>query len=122
MKSNTKIEKQLNRKTNAELVKTIILAKKNDDWREIAEILSGPRKNRKNINLEDLDEKSNEGETIVIPGKVLSQGELNKKIKVVALNFSEKAKEKLLKTKSEVSSILEEIKKNPKGEKVRIIK
>lgn len=122
MKSKTLIEKQLNRKTNSEIVKTIILAKKNDDWKEIAEILSGPRKNRKNMNLEEIDKISQGGETIVIPGKVLSQGELNKKIKIVALNFSEKAKEKLLKTKSEVSSIIEEIKKNPKGNKVKIIR
>jgi large subunit ribosomal protein L18e len=122
MKSKTLIEKQLNRKTNTELVKTIIVAKKNENWRKIAEILSGPRKNRKNINLEKIEEISKEEETIVIPGKVLSQGELNKKIKIVALNFSEKAKEKLLKTKSEFLSILEEIKKNPKAKGIKILK
>ncbi len=122
MKSKTLIEKQLRRKTNVELVKTIILAKKNDNWKEIGEILSGPRKNLKNINLEEIDKISQDGETIVIPGKVLSQGELNKKIKIVALNFSKKAKEKLLKTKSEVSSMLEEIKKNPKAKGIKILK
>jgi len=122
MKSKTLIEKQLNRKTNKELVETIIVAKKNDNWREIAEILSGPRKNRKNINLEEIDKKSKEGETIVIPGKVLSQGKIEKKLKIIALNFSEKAKEKLLKAKCEVSSIFEEIKKNPEAKGIKILK
>ncbi len=122
MKSKTLIEKQLQRKKNSELVKTIIAAKKNDSWIEIAKILSGPRKKRVEINLEDISKKAEEGETIVIPGKVLSQGEFNKKVKIIALNFSEKAKEKLLKAKCEVFSILEEIKLNPEAKGIRILK
>lgn len=122
MKSNTKIEKQLKRKTNSELVETIIAAKKKDKWKEVAEVFSGSRKNRKNMNLEDIEKVAEKGETIVILGKVLSQGELNKKLKVVAFDFSDKAKEKLKSAGCDFSSILEEIKSNPKAEKVRIIK
>ena len=122
MKSKTLIGKQLKRKKNVELVKTIIAAKKNNGWIGVAKILSGPRRNRVDINLEEINKKTEEGETIVIPGKVLSQGELNKKIKVIALSFSEKAREKLLNFKCEVSNILEEIKKNPEAKGVRIIK
>lgn len=48
---------------------------------------------------------------VVIPGKVLSQGEIKKKIRVVAYKFSEKAKEKLLKEKIQISSIMDEIKR-----------
>lgn len=122
MKSKTKIEKQIKRKNNPELVKTIIIAKKNDGWLEVASILSGPRRKRMNVNLEKIDKETKDGETVVIPGKVLSQGEINKKLKIIALKFSEKAKEKLLKSKSEVLSIIEEIKKNPKAKGVRILK
>jgi len=122
MKSKTLIEKQLKRKTNTELVKTIIATKKNKNWLKIAEILSGPRKNRKNINLEKLNEESADGKTIVIPGKVLSQGGIRKKMKVAALGFSEKAKEKLLKAKCDISDILEEIKKNPEAKGIKILK
>lgn len=122
MKTNTKIEKQLKRKTNTELVETIIASKKNIKWRKIAEVFSGSRKNRKNMNLEDLEKEAKQGEIIVIPGKVLSQGELNKKIKIRAFDFSEKAKEKLKSAGCDFSSILEEIKSNPKADKVRIIK
>ena len=122
MKTKTLIDKQLKRKKNIELVKTIIAAKKNDGWLEIAGILSGPRGKRIDMNLEEINKKIENEETIVIPGKILSQGEINKKVKVIALSFSEKAKEKLLKAKCEVSSILEEIKKNPQAKDVRILK
>lgn len=59
--------------------------------------------------------------TIAVPGKVLSQGEIDKKIKLVALGFSEKAREKLLESKCEIKNILEEIKKNPNAKGVRIL-
>ena len=122
MKSKTSIEKRMQRKKNAKSVKTIIAAKKSESWLEVARILSNPRRKRVNINLEKINKESKEGDIIVIPGKVLSQGEINKKIRVVALNFSEKAKEKLLKSKSEILSIFEEIKKNPQAKGVKILK
>lgn len=122
MKSKTLIEKQTKKKTNPELVKTIITAKKKDNWNEISRILSGPRRQRINKNLDKINQEAKEGEIIVVPGKVLSQGELNKKIKISALSFSEKAKEKLVKSKIECSSILEEIKKNPEAKGIKILK
>lgn len=121
MKSKSKIEKQLKRKTNPELVKTIIEAKKKKEWNEIAEILSSPGVNKICINLDKINEKIKEGEIIVVPGKVLSEGEIDKKVKIVAFNFSEKAKEKILKNKGETLTILEEIKKNPEAKNIRIL-
>jgi len=121
MKSKSLIKKQTKRKTSKMLVETIIATKKNKNWSKIAEILSSPRKNKININLEKIDKETKQGDVVVIPGKVLSQGDINKKIKVVALNFSEKAKDKLLKSKCEVSTILEEIKKNPEAKEIRIL-
>lgn len=121
MKTKSKIEKQLQRKRNSKLIETIIACKKNKAWLKVAEILSGPRKNRTNINLEELNKKVKEEKTIVVPGKVLSQGELDKKIKIVALGFSEKAEEKLKKSGTETLTILEEIKKNPEAKGVKIL-
>jgi large subunit ribosomal protein L18e len=121
MKSKSKIEKQLQRKTNSSLVETIIACKKNKNWIRVAEILSGPRKNRTNLNLEELNKKVEKEKSVVIPGKILSQGELDKKIKVVALSFSEKAKEKLNKAGSETLTILEEIKKNSEAKGIKIL-
>ncbi len=121
MKTKSKIEKQLQKKTNPELVKTIIKSKKNKNWIKIAEILSGSRKKRINLNLDKLNDLGDNAKTIVIPGKILSQGNLEKKIKIVALNFSEKAKEKIKKSGSESLTILEEIKSNPEAKGVKII-
>ncbi|MFQ5531037.1 MAG: 50S ribosomal protein L18e [Candidatus Nanoarchaeia archaeon] len=120
-KSKTLIGKQLQRKKNQSLVEAIISAKKKTNWLKIAEILSRPRRKSININLNQIEKDSKHGEVIVIPGKVLSQGEINKKVKIVALKFSEKTKEKLNKARIEFSTINEEIKKNPEGKGIKIL-
>ena len=121
MKSLTKIKKQIQRKTNSELVETILKAAKSEKWLEIARIISGPRRKRMNLNLDEIEKIAKEGEAIVVPGKVLSQGEIKKKIKIIALAFSENAMEKLSKAKKDFLTIAEEIKKNPDAKGIRII-
>ena len=121
MKSNTKINDQLRRKRNPELVDTIIQARKNGAWKRVSEILSSPRKNKMEKNLNKINEESKEGETVIIPGKVLSMGELNKKIKIIAFGFSKSAEEKILKAGGKISTILDEIKKNPDAKGVKIL-
>jgi len=121
MKSNTKINEQTKKKTNPELVGAIIAAKKNEAWKRVAEILSSPRKNKREENLTKINAEAKEGDVIVVPGKVLSMGELNKKIKVVALSFSKGAEEKILKANSTISTIVDEIKKNPTAKAVKIL-
>ena len=122
MKSKKKIEKQMKRKGSLELVETIIAAKKNKKWNGIADVLSSPRKNKIIVNLDRINRETKDGELVVIPGKVLSHGDINKKIKLVALNFSEEAREKLLNAKCELISILSEIKKNPEAKGIKVIK
>ena len=122
MKTKTKIDEQLKRKNNSELVDTIIAAKKKKAWLEIAAILSSPRVKKINVNLDKINEKAKDGELIVVPGKVLSEGELNKKVKIIAFSFSEKAKEKILNSHGEILNIMDEIKKNPDAKGVKIIK
>ncbi len=121
MKSKTKISKQAFKKTNPKLVETILACKKNKDWLKIASIISGPKKNRININLEEISKNIKNGKKIIIPGKILSQGDLNKKVEIIALSFSEKAKEKLNKAGIKFSNIIEEIKKNPDAKDVEIL-
>ncbi len=122
MISKTKISKRIRRKTDPVIEETIILAKKNKGWVKIAQIISGSKRSYAAVNLKEIDENSSEGDTLIIPGKVLGIGEVTKKIRVCALDFSESAKEKLVKTKSEMVSLLEEIKKNPKAEGVKILR
>ncbi|HIG52336.1 TPA: 50S ribosomal protein L18e [Candidatus Pacearchaeota archaeon] len=122
MISKTKINKRLRKKGDLELIETILEAKKNREWIKLAKLISGPRKNYPAVNLKRIENETSEGDTIVIPGKVLGSGEINKKIRVCALNFSENAKRKLAINKSEVIRLIEEIKKNPKAEGVKLIK
>lgn len=113
--------KQLQKKTNPSIVETILAAKKHENWIKVAGILSGPRRKSIDFNLQEINKNAKEGESILIPGKVLSQGEVDKKIRIVALGFSGKAKEKLSKSKNEVVTIIEEIKKNPGAKDLRIM-
>lgn len=120
--SKTSLKNRLSRKTHPELIETISSIIKNPAWNEVAKILSGPTRKFSAINLSGIDENTKVGDTILIPGKVLSGGTLSKKIRVVALSFSESAKEKAAASKSELVTIKEEIKKNPKFEGVKILK
>lgn len=122
MKSKTKIDKQIKKKTSKKLVETIINLKKHDGWLDVARVLSGSRKNMVNFNLEKINNKAKEGEIVIIPGKVLSQGDVDKKIKIIAFGFSKKAEEKLSKSKIKFSHINEEIKINPTAKGIKILK
>ena len=118
MISKTKIEKGLKKKTDLYLVETIIKLKKTRP--EVAKALAMPRSRWKYINLEDIDKKTKTGEKILVIGKVLGDGDLSKKIKIVAWNISKKAMEKIKKSKSEAVLIFDEIKKNPELKELKI--
>lgn len=122
MLSKTKIKSRLRRKTNPEIALTIKLAAKNEKWFPLAKILSGPSSNYSSINLSKIDRDSKTGDTIIIPGKVLSQGNLSKKLKICSLSISKTAHEKMKETKSEFSPLYQEIKKNPKAEGLKILR
>ena len=121
MKSKTLIDNQAKRKLNSELVETILNAKKNEKWTRIAGILASPRRNKVIANLEEIDKESKEGDTILVPGKILGKGDIGKKLRIVALSFSEEARRKLKDKKCEIVTIKEEIKVNPKAQGVKLI-
>ena len=118
MISKTRIEERISNKRNPEIVDTIELAKEKG-FLEIAKKLSGPKSNYINLNIEELNQLKDD--KILIAGKVLGNGEIKGKKKVIALGFSQSAKEKLKKAGCEVKTIMQEIKDNPKLEGVKII-
>ena len=115
--SKTKIEKRLRKKTNPELVDTLIKLKKTNP--EIAKLLAFPVKRQISKNLSDLNESDKD---VVVPGKVLSQGDLVKKKKIVAWSASEKAIEKIKKFGGEFVFLKDEIKKNEKLNGLEIVR
>jgi len=122
MISKTRIKERMRRKTNPEIVETIINAKRTQEWTRVSELLASPSRNAIKINLRRIDAETTEGDTIIIPGKVLGTGEITKKIRIGALQFSESAREKLRGKKCEIVTINEEIKKNPKAQGIKILK
>ena len=72
-------------------------------WKDIAKRVLKPTRNNTIVNVEKigvLTEKF-KGKTLVIPGKLLSKGEINVKSKVVAVSASPKAIEKIVEAKGE---------------------
>lgn len=91
--------------------------KKAKIWRRIADELDKSTRRMREVNIEKINRVTKEGETIIVPGKVLGEGEIKHKINVAAYKFSESAKSKL----KNYMLIEELMEKNPKGSKVRII-
>lgn len=81
------------------LDKLYLTYKKNnkDIYKRIAEILGSSRRKSVSVNLSKLEKLSNvsEGSIVVVPGKILGVGNLNKKITIYAYSFSSSVKEKL---------------------------
>lgn len=90
-------------------------------WYTIAEKLEKPRRKRVEVNLSKIERYCSKGETVIVPGVVLGSGNLTKPVIIAAWRFSEKAKEKIKKSKGKVLTIEELLKTNPKGSNVRIM-
>lgn len=118
MISKNQISNRAKKKKNLEIIEIINLAKKKN-LLELAKKLSAPRSQYKSINLDEL-EKINKNNVIVI-GKVLGSGDINKSIKIAALDFSEQAKEKLKNANCSIESIKSFLDKNSKLEGVELL-
>ncbi|MDE1851473.1 MAG: hypothetical protein KGH69_02165 [Candidatus Micrarchaeota archaeon] len=70
-------------------------------------IASMPKRSRIKVNLNKLDLLSKDGESIIVPGKVLGDGTLTKKIRISAVDYSESALAKLKESKSSIVGIAE---------------
>src|SRR3989344_3112459 len=90
-------------------------------WKSIALDLETPTEKRAAVNLSKIDRYTENEDVVVVPGKVLSMGSLSKKITIAAYNYSREALEKIKASGSKAISINELAKKNPKGNKIKII-
>jgi len=113
--------------TNPELIKLIRFlreqSRKNnvEIWKDVAERLSKPRRKRITVNISRLNRYTEKKETIVVPGKVVGTGKINHPITVAAFAFSETAKEKVKAARGRTLSVVQLIKKNPKGSNIKMI-
>jgi large subunit ribosomal protein L18e len=91
-------------------------------WRDIAKRLEKPRRNWAETNLSKLDRYAKDGETIIVPGKVLAAGSISKKITVAAYNFSEAAQAAIVASGGKTMTLAELMAANPKGSNARIMR
>lgn len=89
-------------------------------WRAVAYHLSKPRRERVEVNLSRINRYAEDGDMVVVPGKVLGSGELTKKVTVAAWKFSRTAMVKL-RSAGEAITIEELLQRNPEGKGVKII-
>ncbi len=90
-------------------------------WRRVAQDLSRSTRQRRVVNLYKINKYAKADETILVPGKVLSLGDVDKKVTVAAYQFSEAAKAKIEGKQGVTLTIKELLEKNPDGKKVRIL-
>ena len=113
--------------TNIYLRKLIHMLKKEgrknnaNIWIYVAELLNRPTRKRVEVNLGKLQKYTKDGDTVIIPGKLLGSGIFNRKITIAVWRYSQSAKEKVEKAGSKIIGIEELLKANPKGSNVKII-
>lgn len=116
-----------NPKTNPVLITLINDLKKQANekdaviWKDIAKRLEKSLRNWPEVNLDRISKYIGEKETALIPGKVLSAGDLTKKVTIAAWSFSNRAQEKITKSGGKTISINDLMKSNPDGKNIRIL-
>src|SRR3989338_2294511 len=94
-------------KDNAQLVSAIhtLDHQKKGIWKKVAYELAKPRRKRIEVNLSKIDIYSKDGDVILVPGKVLGSGNLNKKVTVAAFSFSGSARQLLSQAGAKILSL-----------------
>lgn len=114
-------------KTNPRLASLIAelhrIAREEDSgvWADIADRLEKPRRTHAEVNLGRIERYAREDETVVVPGKVLGSGVLQKPVTVAAVDFSGTAKTKIEQVGATMA-LEEALERNPEGSGVRVIR
>lgn len=89
-------------------------------FKAVADKLSSPASQRPQVNLSRIEKYSKEEETVIVPGKLLGDGNIAKKVTVVAFTASEGAIKKLEKAGGKFISIRDYIANKPDA-KIKIL-
>ncbi|MCU4718300.1 50S ribosomal protein L18e [Halapricum hydrolyticum] len=92
-----------------------------DVWGDVADRLEKPRRTHAEVNLGRIERYAQEDETVVVPGKVLGSGVLQKDVTVAAVDFSSSAETKIEQV-GETVSLEQAVQNNPDGSNVRVIR
>jgi large subunit ribosomal protein L18e len=90
-------------------------------WETITKELEIPRRVRREVNVSRISRYGDEGKIIIIPGKVLGAGKIEKRLTVAALSFSQQAKRKIEEAGGKCLMIENVLESNPKGDNIQLI-
>ena len=90
-------------------------------WRALERELARPRRNRREVNVGALADKTDDGQVIVVPGKVLGSGEIGHKLTLCAITISESASKKIVASGGKLVSLSNLVEQYPDGKGVRVI-
>ena len=93
-----------------------------DVWRDVAERLEKPRRTHAEVNLGRIERYARDDETVVVPGKVLGSGVLQKGLTVAAVDFSGAAETKIRQADGQPIRLEQALDQNPQGTNVRVIR
>jgi large subunit ribosomal protein L18e len=89
-------------------------------WKRVAVELEKSSRSQRVVNLSKIEKYTEDNDVIVVPGKLLSGGELTKKVTIIAYSYSQQAFNKIG-SKAHVISIEEGLKKYPNAKNIKII-
>jgi len=113
-------------KENSELVRLIVELRRAARsqhapiWSTVADRLERPRHQVTPVNVGHLDRLTESGETVVVPGKLLAEGGLSKKLTVAAVAYSKEARTKIHAAGGVAISVHDLLKTKPDGTGVRL--
>ena len=87
-------------------------------WKRVLELSEVPARSRKTVNLYKINRYSAEGDSIIVPGKVLGEGQMEHKISITAMEFSARALSNLKSSQCRVRKLDEILKE--KGLRIMI--
>ena len=90
-------------------------------WRDLARRLEKSTRSQTEVNLSRINRHTSDDEIVLVPGKVLGSGALDHKVQVAALDFSQKAEDKITSAGGKCLDITLLMEENPTGSGVKII-
>ena len=120
-------QKSVSKKTNPELIalvdslRTAGREQGAPIWRDIASRLERPASLWAEVNVSKLERVLQDGETAIVPGKVLSAGAITRPVTVAAFRFSTGARAKITDAGGKCITLGDAISKNKGGKSCRIV-
>jgi large subunit ribosomal protein L18e len=114
-------------KENSELVRLLVelrrasRTRKAPIWSAAADRLERPRHRVRPVNVGHLERLAEADETVLVPGKLLSEGKLSKKLTVAAFAYSKDARSKIHAAGGVAISVHDLLRTRPDGAGVRLV-